>query len=101
MHVLDLVLQILMAASLISGIIMMSYTVSYRHELRTSERACRYTISLLLVYSVVVRYLIMLPGKFAYMRETSVGFDLLYIAICVLYNISLFNKVTHERRNNK
>ncbi len=101
MHVLDLVLQILMAASLISGIIMLSYTISYRHELKIAERACRYTMSTLLVYSVVVRFLIIMPGKFVYMKETSVVFDLLYIAICVFYNINLFNKVMYERRDNK
>jgi hypothetical protein len=101
MHVLDLVLQILMAASLISGIIMLSYTISYRRELKIAERACRYTMSTLLVYSVVVRFLIIMPGKFEYMKETSLGFDLLYIAICVFYNINLFNKVMYGRRDNK
>lgn len=98
MHVLDLVLQILMAASLISGIIMLSYTISYRQKLKTPELLCRYTISVLLVYSVVVRYIIILPGKFTFMKETSVGFDLLYIAICVFHSVGLLNRIIDERR---
>lgn len=99
MPILDLVLQILMAASLISGVVMIVYTVSYRHELKVPERICRYTIGSLLVYSVVVRFLILLPGKFAYLRETSVGFDLFYIAICIFNSVNLFNRMTNGKRS--
>ena len=96
MQVLDLVLQIFMAVSLISGIIMITYTISYRDKLTKIERMGRFSIGSLLVYSVVIRFMILLPGRFPYMRETSVVFDLLYIAICVFYNVNLFNKISNK-----
>ena len=89
----DLIIQIFMAASLISGVTMIVFSLGYRGRLRKIESLTRYVIGMLLVFSVVVRFLIILPGTFPYMKETSVVFDIMYVSICIFYNISILSRV--------
>ena len=96
MQIFDLVVQIFMAATLISGITMLVFTVGYRNRLRHTERKGRYVLGVLLLYSVTIRFLILLPGNFTWAKEASIGFDLLYIALCIFYN---FNVITRRRKN--
>jgi hypothetical protein len=81
-----------MAASFIAGITMIVFTIGYRHRLRRVERLGRYVLGTLLVYSVIIRFLVLLPGKFAWMREMSIGFDVLYITMCLFYNINILGR---------
>jgi len=92
MHIFDLILQIFMSATLIIGISMIVFSIAYRHRLRKIERAGRYTLGALLIYSVIIRFLITLPGGFAYAKEVSIGFDILYIMMCIFYNINLASR---------
>ena len=97
MEIFDLVIQIFMAASFIAGVTMIVLTLGFRHRLRKVECYGRCTLGILLVYSVTVRFLILLPGKFEYGKEVSIGFDILYIAMCLFYNIN----IALRRRNGK
>jgi hypothetical protein len=89
MQIYDLIIQIFMAATLISGTIMLVFTIGYRDRLRHGERFGRYILGTLLLYSVTVRFSILLPGNFYWAREASIGFDILYIALCIFYNLNL------------
>jgi hypothetical protein len=82
-----------MAASLISGVTMIVFSLGYRGRLRKIESLTRYAIGMLLVFSVVVRFLIILPGTFTYMKEASIVFDIMYVSICIFYNISILSRV--------
>lgn len=88
----DLVIQIFMAASFIAGITMIVFTLSYKDRLRKVETYGRFTLGFLLVYSVTVRFLVILPGGFQYMKEASVGFDILYFALCLFYNVNILGR---------
>jgi hypothetical protein len=92
MHIFDLVIQIFMAASLIAGIIMIVFTLGYRHRLRSVECYGRCTLGLLLIYSVTVRFLLLMPDQFQYAKECSIGFDIFYIALCLFYNINITSR---------
>jgi hypothetical protein len=97
MQIFNLVVQIFMSVSLIAGISMLILTVGYRHVLRKNERICRYILGCLLIYSVITRFLIMLPREFSYMKEMSIGFDILYLTLCIFYNITLFDRKREKR----
>jgi Ca2+/Na+ antiporter len=102
MIIYDLIIQIFMAATLIAGTIMLVFTIGYRNRLRRTERIGRYILSTLLLYSVTVRFLILLPGNFYWAKEASIGFDLLYIALCIFYNFNLLNRrVPNDREQTK
>jgi hypothetical protein len=92
MHIYDLVIQIFMAASFIAGTTMLVFTIGYRDRLRRVERIGRYILGTLLVYSVTIRFLMFLPNGFAYMQEASIGFDILYISMCLFYNINILGR---------
>jgi len=98
MEIYDLIIQIFMAVSFIAGTTMIVFTLGYRHRLRSVERLGRYILGTLLLYSVIVRFWILLPGTFAYMREMSIGFDVLYIAMCIVYNINILGRSEHYGR---
>ena len=88
----NLIIQIFMTATLIAGTIMLVFTIGYRDRLRHTERMGRYILSTLLLYSVAIRFLILLPGNFHWAKEASIGFDILYIALCIFYNLNLFSR---------
>ena len=92
MLIYDLIIQIFMAASLIAGTIMLVVTIGYRDRLRHTERIGRYILGTLLLYSVTVRFSILLPGNFHWAKEASIGFDILYIALCIFYNFNLLSR---------
>lgn len=94
----DLIIQIFMAVSLIAGTIMLVFTIGYRERLRHTERIGRYILGTLILYSVTVRFLILLPGNFQWAKEVSIGFDILYVALCIFYN---FNILTRSRQNGR
>jgi hypothetical protein len=90
-----------MAAPLIAGTIMLVFTVAYRGRLRYTERIGRYILGTLLLYSVAVRFLILLPGRFQWAREVSIGFDVLYIALCIFYNFNVLRRRAADGREEK
>lgn len=90
--ILQLVIQFFMGVTLVLGLSMFIFTLGYREKLRRHERLGRYLFGVLLVYSVVMRYMIMLPGPFEYLKEMSIVFDLLYISICICFNINLLKR---------
>lgn len=92
MHLHGLVVQIFMSASFIAGITMIVFTLGYRHRLRRVERLARYTLGSLLVYSVGIRFILLLPGKFPFMEESSLIFDVFYIALCIFFNINVLSR---------
>jgi len=103
MNIYDLIIQIFMSATLISGTIMLVFTIGYRNRLRHTERIGRYILGILLLYSVTIRFLILLPGNFHWAKEASIGFDLLYIALCIFYNFNVLARRPpngRERRKN-
>lgn len=90
--ILQLVIQFFLSVTLVLGLSMFIFTLGYREKLRKHERLGRYLFGVLLIYSVIMRYMIMLPGPFPYMKEMSVGFDILYISICICFNINLLKR---------
>jgi hypothetical protein len=94
----DLVIQIFMAASLIAGITMIVFTLGYRRRLRRIEVYGRCTLGFLLVYSVTVRFLLLMPEIFAYAKECSIGFDVFYVALCLFYNINITSRRNNGRK---
>jgi hypothetical protein len=92
MQILDLVVQIFMAASLISGVTMVVFSLGYSSRLRKVESLTRYTLGFLLVFSVIIRFLAMLPGEFPFKKESSIIFDILYVSICIFYNINILSR---------
>jgi hypothetical protein len=95
MQIYNLIVELFMSISLIAGVTMIVFTIGYKHRLRKLEVFGRYILGFLLIYSVTVRFLILLPGKFEYAGQASIGFDLLYLIICLCYNINIFKR----RRN--
>ena len=98
MQIYDLIIQIFMAATLISGTIMLVFTIAYRDRLRHTERIGRYILGILLLYSVCIRFLIMLPGQFDWAKEASIGFDILYIALCIFFNFNVLRRRSADGR---
>jgi hypothetical protein len=101
MQIYDLVIQIFMAATLISGTIMLVFTIAHRNRLRYTERIGRYILGTLLLYSVTIRFLILLPGNFHWAKEASIGFDILYIALCIFYNFNVLRRRVADGRERK
>lgn len=98
MHILDLTIHIFMALSFTAGITMLVLTVEYRKKLRRVEQIGRYILATLLIYSVFMRYLIMLPEQFKYLKEMSIGFDVLYISLCIAYNKNILSRRGNDRK---
>jgi hypothetical protein len=90
-----------MAATLISGTVMLVFTIGYRDRLRHTERIGRYILGTLLLYSVTIRFLILLPGNFHWAKEASIGFDILYIALCIFYNFNVLKRRSRDGREEK
>jgi hypothetical protein len=101
MHLYGLVIQIFMAASFIAGITMLVFTIGYRHRLRRVERLGRYVLSTLLVYSVVMRFLLLLPGEFPYSHLMSIGFDIFYVTLCLFYNITILSRKDNDNESRR
>ena len=101
MQIYDLIIQIFMAATLISGTIMLVLSVAYRHRLRHTERMGRYILSSLLLYSVFIRFWILLPGRFEWARESSIIFDILYITLTILFNFNVLRRRAADGREDK
>jgi hypothetical protein len=101
MPIYGLIVQIFMAATLISGTIMLVFTIGYRRRLRHTERMGRYVLSILLLYSVTIRFILLLPGEFTRGEEASIIFDILYIALCIFYNFNVLRRSTRNGREEK
>jgi lysylphosphatidylglycerol synthetase-like protein (DUF2156 family) len=99
----QLVIQIFMAFSLIAGLTMLIFTIGYRSKLRRIERANRYILGALLVYSVTIRFLLILPVNIPYFELTSIGFDFFYISLCLFFNINILKRGEEydDRKNNR
>jgi len=91
-----------MGMSLVSGLAMIITTLYFRKYFRRYEINCKYILGGLLLYSVVIRYLILLPGQFPFLRESSVVFDVFYVALCVSINYGMLKRgsedINHGRR---
>ena len=92
MQIFDLIIQIFMAVSFISGITMLVFTLGYRDRVRRIERIIRYVLGSLLVYSVLIRFIILMPGEFEFIRVSSLLFDVFYISITLLFIITMFTE---------
>jgi len=81
-----------MGMSLVAGLAMIVFTLYFRKHFRRFEIVCKYILGGLLLYSVVIRYLILLPGKFPLLREVSIIFDVFYVALCVAVNYGILKR---------
>lgn len=91
----DLAVQIFMAGSLIFGITMLVFTIGFRSKLRRTERIGRYVLSVLLIFSIFVRFTTQLYGPApVFVRSVySLIFDTFYMTICLFYNINLLKRL--------
>lgn len=90
MHFSDLFIQVFMAASLISGVAMLVFTIGFLHELRRSEVWGRGVLAVLIIYSVLVRWYLSTPGEdHIDPRWFYPGFDILYLALCLFFIINV------------
>jgi hypothetical protein len=86
----DLVVQVFMAATLIAGVAMIAFTIGFWDHFRISEKWGRVLLGFLLVYSVGVRWYLILPGSEGFdFRFFYPPFDVLYISICIFFVINV------------
>lgn len=88
----NLVIEIFMAVSLISGLTMIVFTIGYKDRLRKNERISRYLLGGLLLWSVSVRFIVLITHDMTYAMQLAIVVDVFYIAICLFFNISLLER---------
>ena len=97
-----IVIQIFMAATIISIVVVGVVTVGYPNRISRIETAGRISMCLLATISVGFRYILLLPGDFLYSNYVSVVFDTLYVTILALYIVNTITRKDYygeERRH--